>query len=179
MSDYAVVISCFLNKEDKERTSFILDTVDDTSIDSSSSITMHPVVSGDMIADHMYNDPDTMQVRGSFSLNGSKGIVVDGSGSRLANFEDVFEDIKSRGVMCDIVKVHIPNNDLTNQQPRFKLRQNMVLTSISFVEKINSVNFTFNFKQALTVDVEETPIDNDDEFLPYITEPNTLNFTDE
>ena len=174
MSEFAVVISCKLNESDDSLTSFILDTVDDTNVESSSVMTTHPIVTGDIVSDHIYNQPNSLTLTGVFSLNGSKGIVVNQEGAKLEKVQTLFEKIKREGILCDIVKVHTTeSNDV-----RFKLHENMVLTRISWTEKINSLDFTFTFNQALLVDIEEYEIKKNDEYLPDITEPQTLNFTD-
>ena len=174
MSEFAITISCDLDNTGNI-TTFVLDTVYDTNINSSSSITSHPVVSGDIIADHMWNNPDTLSLRGTFSLNGSKGIVVDGEGTRLQNVQSLFEKIKRNGILCSIVKIRIKDKD---QLPRFNTRHNMVLTNISWVEKINSLDFTFSFSQALLADTQEYVPTQDDSFSPDLDFPKSSNFTD-
>lgn len=177
MSDFAVTISCRLNEDSNEVTTFVLDTVNDNTVSSSSTITTHPVISGDIVADHMYNNPDSMSISGVFSLNGSKGIIVDNEGTRLEEVQELFEKIKRNGILCDIVKIHVISSN-EKAEPRFKTRTNMVLTNIQWVEKINSLNFSFTFSQAILVDTNLIDLDMDDQYLPNITEPATLNFTD-
>lgn len=178
MSEFAITISCLLNNTDNRITTFVLDTVQDNTVDLSSTITTHPVVSGDMIADHIINNPSSMSISGSFSYNGSQGLIVDGEGSRFENLQDMFEKIKREGILCEIVKVQMINKNESTQQPRFKRRSNMILNSITWVEKINSLDFSFNFTQVLLADVQQYDVDLDDSYLPNVTEPNTLNFTD-
>lgn len=173
MSSMAVTITCELDGQTK---TFLLDTVNDTSIDASSTLTSHPIVSGDEVADHIYKNPITMTLTGTFSLNGSKGIVVDGDGSRLENFEKSFERIKNEAILCTIVKV--TTTGLSSNVPKFSTRQNMCLTNINWIEKVNSVAFTLSFTQVLLATIQEYQVDTDDQFLPNVSEPATLNFTD-
>lgn len=179
MSDFAYVITAKDYPKKGEVTSLVLDTVNDSTINANSTITTHPVSSGDYVADHMYDNPDTISIDGTFSLNGTKGIVVDAAGGRLDNVESIFEDIKRRGILCDAVKVHLVQNAATSQQEaRFKVRENLVLTSIVWTEGINSLKYSFSFTQVMLVEAQSYEVDEDDRFLPNITEPQTLNFTD-
>ena len=179
MSDFAYVITAKDYPKQGEVTSLVLDTVNDSTINANSTITTHPVSSGDYVADHMYDNPDTISIDGTFSLNGTKGIVVDAAGGRLDNVESIFEDIKRRGILCDAVKVHLVQNTTTSQQEaRFKVRENLVLTSIVWTEGINSLKYSFSFTQVMLVEAQSYEVDEDDKFLPNITEPQTLNFTD-
>lgn len=179
MSSFAVVISCLLNPTDTQKTVIVLDTVYDNNVSLSSTITTHPIANGDMMADHMYNDPDSMSIRGSFSLAGSKSAIVNNLTKNFQDTQDLFEKIKKEGVMCEVVKVQIDNENDGTQKPRFKIRRNMVLQGIQWVEKINTLDFTFNFEQALVADVEIAEINPDDGFLPNVSEPKTLSFTEQ
>lgn len=174
MSEFAVVINYqFLGEKS---TSIILDTVDDVDIGKSTTITSQPMVNGDEVSDHMFKKGATLSIRGMCSLNGSfsQGKIVDANGSRLANFESLFERIQEEGVRCTIYKIQVgSNNDV-----RFLHRENMVLESLQWKEKINSASFVLNFKQILVADVVELDVDVDDEYLPNVTEPKTLSFTE-
>lgn len=179
MSDFAYVITAKDYPKKGEVTSLVLDTVNDTQVDCNSTVTTHPISSGDYVADHMYDDPDSVSINGTFSLNGNKGIVIDAAGGRLDNVEKIFEDIKHLGILCDAVKVHIVQNGTTSQQEaRFKVRENLVLRNIVWTEGINSLKYSFNFTQVLLVEAQSFEVDEDDRFLPNVTEPQTLNFTD-
>ena len=81
MSDFAITITCRLNEEDTQLTTLILDTVKDNSINLSSTVTTHPMVNGDIVADHMYNNPSNENISGTFSLNGSKSNIISDSSS--------------------------------------------------------------------------------------------------
>ena len=56
-----------------------LENVSDSQITKNITITTHPVVSGEEIADHYYKEPITMTINGVISLNGSKSEVLEGS----------------------------------------------------------------------------------------------------
>lgn len=172
MSDYAVVIGYQLPNEDYK--SIILDTVDDVKVDGSSRVTEQPVLDGDVIADHMFNEPKSMLINGILSLNGSNVTVVDGQGSKLANFQELFEQIQTQGIKCDVVKISFKNE----QDIRFLHRHNMVLNRLSWNERVNSMNFSLGFREVITTEVIQYDIDTDDAYLPFVTEPDTLSFTD-
>lgn len=172
MADIAVQITCRLDGELKR---IILDTVNDVDVQLDSTLTNHPIVNGDVIADHMYKNPITMNIPGVFSLNGGMGIVVTSAGPKLANIQSLFERIKDEGVMCDIVKLTV---SLGDKGVRFQARSNMVLTSISWKERVNSLGFNFGFTQALVAEVQTYDVDVDDQFLPNVSEPSSMNFTD-
>ena len=177
MSEYAVTISCKLNDEDTNLTTIVLDSVDDSNVSLNSSITSSPLVTGDVISDHMYKEPITYSFSGVLSHNGSKTIVVDKDGSRLSDIQEIFEKIKNNGILCTIVKIKILDK-IDKNEAQFKIRNNMVLQTISWTEKINSLGFTFSFKEIMTVDIQEPEKDISDTFLPNITDPNQLSFTD-
>lgn len=179
MSDFAYVITARDYPKQGEVTSLVLDTVSESTVNANSVITTHPISSGDYVADHMYDNPDEISINGVFSLNGNKGLVVDKAGSRLDNVQTIFEDIKRLGILCDAVKVHIVQNGATSQQEaRFKVRESLVLRNIVWTEGINSLKYSFNFTQVMLVEAQSHEVDMDDKFLPNITEPQTLNFTD-
>lgn len=179
MSEFAVTITCKLNEVlgDNRTTTIVLDTVYDNNINESSTMTLHPIVTGDQVADHIYNNPDSMTIRGTFSLNGSKGIVVNDAGINLLDMEEIFEKIKRNGIRCNIVKIHLSNSN-EEKYSRFKQRNNMVLTNISWTEGINHLDFSFTFTQAMVVDIKTYDVISSDAFLPPINEPSPSNFTD-
>lgn len=172
MAEIAAQITCVL---DGNRQSIILDTINDVNIGMSSTLTTHPIVNGDVVADHMYKEPINLTISGTFGLNGGQGIVVTSAGPKLANIQSLFERIKNEAVMCDIIKTTV---DLKDNGVRFQERRNMVLTSISWTERVNSLGFSFGFTQIMTVEIQTLDVDTEDEFLPSTTELQTLNFTD-
>ena len=66
----------------------------------------------------------------------------------------------------------------TDSKQRFKARNNLVLTSITWTEHQASLTFSFTFTEVLTVEVESLEADYTDENLPDITDAMALDFTD-
>lgn len=178
MAEYGVVITVHNDDEQQTTTTLLLDTLEDDNVTSSSTITRHPIVTGDLVADHMYRNADTMTLRGIFSLNGSKGIVVVEGDSKLNKVQDLFEDIKNKGLLCDITRVKIESDDSGKQSPVFKSRKNMVLSNISWTQGINDVDYSFTFNEALIMSVEFVPPTSDDNFNPNISGFVRSTFTD-
>ena len=172
-----------------------LENVSDSQIAKNITITTHPIVSGEEIADHYYKDPITMTINGVISLNGSKSEVLEGSTVKgnprmLRRFEEVFERVQNDGHLCDIVKIQRGESG----SYRFSKRENMVLTAISWTEGINTLGFNMTFTQALIVDqtifeddnridTGKTDRDNNntltDETLPNVNVPDKTSFARE
>ena len=66
---YEMTINCMLDGVD---TTLYFDYVGENSVTLNTTITEHPLVSGDMIADHQYIEPATASFSGTFSLYGNK-----------------------------------------------------------------------------------------------------------
>ncbi len=169
---YNLVVRCEIDGEEKN---FLFDYVEDATTNLTSDITTHPLVNGDIVADHMYLNPSSVGFGGTFSLLGNKKYDF-GSTDRLANIQEIFERIMKEGIMCTLVKM-----SSTGDTSRFKVRENMVLTSITWVERQISMDFTFNFNEALksVVDDVEYSLDVLDESLPLPSDPLSLDVTDE
>lgn len=170
--DYAVLIT-YIDPTTQDEKNIILDAVNETNISTSSTLTEHPTVDGTPIADHMYRNPIDLTLNGVFSLNGKQALLVDKTGTSLARVEEIFEDIKNLGILCSIVKIKVKD-----KIPQFTTRINMVLQSITWTERINSLGFTFNFREALRANVQEYDVTPDDRFAPNITYPDASNFSD-
>lgn len=173
---YDMVVRCTINNKEEN---FYFDYVEDNTTNLSSDITSYPLVSGDVVADHMYVNPSTVSFNGTFSLIGNKKANKEynfGSLDRLSNIQEIFEKIMRDGIMCSLIKMG-SNGD----KSRFKVRNNMVLTSITWIEKQVSLDFNFTFTEALTsvVDEEDYEVDVLDESLPVVSDPLSLNVTDE
>ena len=143
---YDLVVRCEIDGEEEN---FLFDYVEDATTNLTSDITTHPLVNGDIIADHMYLNPSTVSFSGTFSLLGNKKYDF-GNTDRLANIQEIFERIMKEGIMCTLVKM-----SSTGDTSRFKVRENMVLTSITWVERQTSMDFTFTFNEALTSVVDD------------------------
>lgn len=176
---YAMVIN-FTDPDDNENKSIILDAISANKVDASSNLATHPMVSGDIIADHMIKQPVTVSFSGKFSTKNAQTIVSSAKGLILADVEKYFERIKNEGILCDLIKIQADETSKSNpyENARFSVREKCVLDSISWDENINTLGYTFSFTQIMLVNVETYDIDIDDNFLPYVTEPEAKNFTD-
>lgn len=154
----------------------ILENVSESSIQKTLSITTHPVVSGDEIADHFYKNPATMSFSGTISLNGSKPVILNSlpQDTPLRSYQKFFEKLQDEGHLCDIVKIQRGEDGNT----RFLKRENMVLSSISWTENINTLDFSFSWTQALTVEASEYVPDETDTDLPKVDEAPTVSFSE-
>lgn len=170
MSDFSVIIT---TNEGTNSKTIVLDTVDDISVGGNTTITTQPMVNGDKIADHMFRHGKSLSISGTLSMNGSKGIVIDNNGPTLTNFEEEFERIQKDGIMCSIFKVSVRNE----KDIRFLQRHNMVLSNLNWIEKINSLDFNFSFTEVLLTNIVQLDVAVDDAYLPNVTEPETLSFT--
>lgn len=184
--EYSVTISYVDPTDISKLITISLDTVNETSVSASSTITEHPTVEGTPIADHMYRNPIDLSLSGTFSLNGSPALrfVKDDkdvvrietlTDTSLSRIEEIFEDIKNTGLICTISKIKVVKEDKT---PQFTVRENMVLQSINWTEKINSLGFTFTFREVLTANVQTFDVDPDDRFLPDINYAEASTFSD-
>lgn len=175
MSKVAVTITYEIENQVK---TLVLSSVDDTSVSGSSNITEYPLATGDISADHMIKQPTSLSLSGTFSLNGSDQLLVDSSGIKLADFEDIFETIQKNAILCEIVKVTVSEQSGQQNKARFLRRSNMALQSFSWTEGISSVGYSLTFRQIQMAEITEEDVKEIDETLPDITEPETLNFTD-
>lgn len=178
---YDMVVRCKLpttNEQGEtieEEKDFLFDYVEDNTIQMTSDITSHPLVNGDIIADHMYINPITESFSGTFSLRGNKKYDFGGA-DRLSVIQETFERIKNEGILCTLVKM-----SQTGDESRFKVRENMVLNSITWIEKQVSLDFSFTFTEVLTAVVDDVEYDVDvtDETRPLISDPLSLDVTEE
>lgn len=169
---YILVVTCEL---DGEQHRFMFDYVSDNSTSLSSELTTHPMVNGDMVADHMFKQPLSVTYSGKFSLYGNKRTEY-GKEDRLEQIQNIFERIKNEAIICEL-----STEAIDGQSPnRFKKRNNMVLTSITWKEQQSLVDFDFTFTEVLFVDTSDFDYNknNNDKYLPSLTSPVQLNFTD-
>lgn len=157
---------------------FDLDTCTERSVSSNAVIPQYPVESGVTISDHMYRNPRTLTLSGSFSLNcgaddkqemytltsimqdwpqderqawlAAEGSELKGlnANDRLSAIQTVFEWIQANGVLCDI---YMQDKSSTNAATRFKSRKNMALQNISWRENYNSMQYTFTFTEIINI----------------------------
>ena len=95
---YILVVTCEL---DGEQQRFMFDYVSDNSTSLSSDLTTHPMVNGDMVADHMFKQPLTVTYSGKFSLYGNKRTEY-GKEDRLEQIQNIFERIKNEAIICEL-----------------------------------------------------------------------------
>lgn len=193
MGAFRTIIGC--NMEQYETHSFdptrylVLDTQEPKTISTDSIIAQQPLQSGDTMSDHMYRNPDIVNISGMFSLNGKNwdddSYNFIESGDRLTNIQEVFERIKNEGILCRITTIDEDDfaynqstgviNLKSNAKSRFKIRNNMALTSIQWTENQNTIKFTFKFVEVIMVEAQEyEPLSEEEREalgLPHVTSP--------
>ena len=156
----------------------VCDVVSNFSSNESSEITSHPIVTGDIVADHMYRMPISCSVSGSFSMYGDGSFTYTGSHQdRLANIQQLFRRIKNEGLECTLIK----STSGKNGSSRFMSYDHMVLKDIDMTTNNTDLDFTFRFVEVMTIDVITEPIPDEDvldENLPAITDAVLSNFSD-
>lgn len=172
-----------------ERQYFPLDIMKERTISAKSTIATHPLLNGDTIADHMYRNPNSFKVSGKFSLNGRNmdnmtyQNLASQQRDRLAAIEEVFEFIKDNGLLCTITTVETemdredssdPSN-YENLSTRYKTRHSMALESINWTEDVNTLGFSFDFKEIISIELDELEIDITNADLPCLTSPKASN----
>lgn len=155
----------------------LLETVSDTTVNESSTLTTHPVVSGDFIADHMFSNPSNVSFSGTLSQNGSRGLIVDNEVIDISRAQEFFKTLKKNGVRFDVTKVRYAGEE-RKSLASFETHTNMVLTNMTWVERTNSLNFSFEFTEAKVVEIREYEPSTSDSDLPDVTFPKTSSFTD-
>lgn len=178
-NDYRVVVGAKLNGN---LCYFDLDICTERSVTSSATIPQFPVQDGVTISDHMYRNPRTLSLSGRFSLAGKSnsegsnlytrehivgtaksgektwdkwfeedaGELKDLSASnRLEAIQKVFEYIQAKGILCTVMMCQTRASDA---KTRFKVRDNMALASIRWSEQYNSMSFSLDFTEVITVD---------------------------
>ena len=165
------------NRFDTETRYIPLDFVSSLSVQSNSDVTSYPLLTGDILTDHKYDKPKVINISGKFSLNGSNtdNFFVGEKTDRLKNIESYFERVQQLGLTLSLICI---TND---GKPRFKVRNNLVLTSINFRYNLNNIEFTFGLQECFFFDssslqaVEYTG----DPDLPTYGEFTTLSFSED
>ena len=167
----------------------VLDTQEEKTVNATATIAQQPLQNGDTMSDHMYRDPTKFNISGAFSLNGKNwdddSYNFMEKGDRLTNIQEVFEHIKDNGFLCRLTT--IDENDVvastsgqgltlkSNAKTRFKIRNNMALTQITWTERQNLVKFQFGFVEVIMVESQEYEELSDEERealgLPNVTSP--------
>lgn len=176
--EYRVVIGAKLNGR---LCYFDLDTCTSKSLSSTATVAQYPVEQGDTVADHMWRNARTLNLSGSFSLAGrnsyegnnlyTKDNIIgnlaggektwekwfeedadelkDLSGlNRLEAIQRVFEYIQAKGILCTVMMCSGRPGDANT---RFKIRNNMALSSIQWREMYNSMSYEFGFTEIISV----------------------------
>ena len=165
----------------------VLDTQEEKSVTATATIAQQPLQSGDTMSDHMYRDPTQFNVSGSFAINGKNwdddSYNFMQMGDRLTNIQEVFEYIKDNGFLCRLIT--IDEDDMnqaqggitlkSNARSRFKIRNNMALTSMTWGERQNSIKYNFKFVEVIMVEAQEYEDLTDEELealgLPHVSSP--------
>lgn len=173
MGAYRAVIGCNFNQFKGGSTEpnryLVLDIQREKQITVGATIATQPLQDGDTMSDHMYRDPVTMSISGSFSINGKNwdddSYDFMDKGDRLTNIQSVFEHILNEALLCTVTT--IDEDDVgrasagngisvrSNAKNRFKTRKNMALKNIQWTEKQNNVEFTFQFQEVIMVEAQE------------------------
>lgn len=170
---YRLVLDCIL---DGVKQYFEFDTTSRVYISESSVITQHPLVSGDIVSDHMYSQPETISITGKFSLYGQKRNSFKGGFDRLTNIQSIFKRIRKEGILCNLTMM---NTSSTEHSTRFLIRKNFALTNANWTELQSSMEYDFVFSEVIFANTPTiSKVDVTDENLPAITMPDTMSVRD-
>lgn len=142
-----------------------LDIVTDCSVEGTSDITSYPLITGDIMSDHKYDNPKTVSLSGTFSLNGKFNASFAQSGnvtSRLVNIEDYFFACRKYGKLMSLICI-------SSNGTRFSRIDNLSITSIRFKRNYNSMEYTFSFKEVYFFNA-----DTDIQVSENVENPNAL-----
>lgn len=196
MGAYRTVIGCNFEQYENNTTNpnryLILDTQEPKNVTVEAQIASQPLQDGDTMSDHMYRMPVTVTLTGSFSLNGKNwnddSYNFVSMGDRLTNIQEAFERISNEGILCTLTTIN--EDDLSynsgkyelklNAKNRYKIRKNMALKSISWIENQNSVKYTFTFHEVIMVEQQAEYEELSEEEkqalgLPSVTSPKGSN----
>ena len=169
-------INGFRKEEVVIRNQFLpIDYIGSKSVKSSSTVISQPMQSGDTMSDHMYRNPTTISISGTFALNGRNwdNATYDNIvflQDRLTAVQTVFEYIKNNGVLCTIITIACDMSgadvasydeygnfigNMNSENTRFLTRDNMALTSITWTEIGNTLDFSFEFLEVISIDMME------------------------
>lgn len=146
-----------------------LDVVSDFSVEGSSDVTSYPLITGDIMSDHKYDNPKSVSISGKFSLNGkfNDSFVQGGNvASRLVNIEDYFFACRKYGKLMSIVCI-------SNDGTRFSMLDNLTFTSIRFKRDYNSMEYSFSLKEVYFFEA-----DTDIQVAENVQDPNAVTLGD-
>lgn len=176
-STYKVVVGAKLNGV---MVYFDLDTCVARSLSSSATITSFPIENGLSASDHMYRNPRTFTLSGTFSLNRGGHRIVDcyttdaiqswhkeggtvsweewlqGEGAALKslNADNYLQSVQTVFEYIQekgVLCQIMMAQDTKESSTRFKVRDNMVLQNIQWQEQYNSMNYSFTFQEVISV----------------------------
>lgn len=180
-STYKVVVGAKLNGVTAY---FDLDTCVARSLTSSATVTSFPIENGLSASDHMYRNPRTFTLSGTFSLNRGGHRIVDsytmdaiqswhpeggtlsweewlqGEGAALKslNAENYLQSVQTVFEYIQekgILCQIMMAKDTKESSARFKVRNNMVLQNIQWQEMYNSMTYSFTFQEVISVIKEQ------------------------
>lgn len=159
---------------DKTTRYIVFDLLNTPSISMTTNITSFPLINGDVISDHKYDNPISISLSGKFSLNGKFKDTFLGEESRLLNIQEYFENIRKYGKLCSLV---IGGNGVD----RYKTRDNLVIKSIRWEPEINTLGFSIDFQEVYFATYSDITIEEDttDPDQPYLCEFTQLDFTEQ
>ena len=148
-----------------------IETAGNAQIHESLTITAHPLLDGTMVADHSYKEPTGISLAGTFSLNGSQSLNF--AGGTLDGVRQYFSRLKEEAILINIAKIATDTG-----AKRFSSFPNLVLADIQWSEGVNTLGFSFSFTQVLLSDATPAEVSTDINYLPNVTDPKQLSFTD-
>lgn len=151
----------------------VFDTIRSTSVNCSSTVTQHPTIEGNYMADHMFRNANNITISGVFSLQTAKDLGLQ----TLGELQEKFEALSDNAVVMNLSKYFI-DTDTQNKIYEFKQRQNLVLTSINWTENINTADFSMAFQEILMTSAGTIEFRQDDDSLPPIDYPTPASFAD-
>lgn len=165
-SFYTLIVNGDNQGFDSETRYIPLDVVSSVSISASSDITTYPIINGDIISDHKYDQPKTVEISGTFALNGKWASKANTTfafsgdkSSRLKNIEDYFFALRKYGKFISLVSS-------MNGGTRFTTLDNLAITNLRFTRNFNSMGFTINLKEIYTYEN-----DNELDILENVSDP--------
>lgn len=164
-------------KLDDKRYSILIDTIEETDISLSSTLTTHPVANGDLIADHMYKEPLSLTLKGTFSINSGSLFQIDGKMPTLSRIQSLFEKVKNDSALCTMTKIARYGGMPYAYQ--FAYRENLVLSQITWTEGINTLGFSFSFTEVMITKMKSYDVNTDDNFLPSVELATQASFAQE
>ena len=159
-----------------------LDFVNKYGSTGSIDIFTHPLITGDIVADHIVRQPKTATITGKFSslqeanyTDFSNFETSSSSSNRLTNIQAYFENVRDKALFVTICMIN------ENEEEQFISEKNLVLKSFTLDKSQTTADFTMQFQEILLVqnfsndyNINENEIDPN---LPSITDPSTASFT--